>query len=211
MEKTRIYNLVILDASGSMCSIKRQAIDGFNETVQTIKAAQAKFESQEHLISLVVFNSDSTTTLYDRVAADKVQELNAETYQPNCGTPLYDAIGMATNKLLGAVKSGDKVLVTIITDGYENASKEYSGRAIKSLINDLKGKGWLFTYIGANQNVEQVAGSMGILNRMVFQSTPQGTRAMFATESRSRTGWFEKIARGESDESLQENYFEEEK
>ncbi len=88
MEKTRIYNLVILDASGSMCSIKRQAIDGFNETVQTIKAAQAKFESQEHLVSLVVFNSDSTTTLYDRVAADKVQELNAE-------TPLTTAIEKA--------------------------------------------------------------------------------------------------------------------
>ncbi len=207
--KTTIYNLVILDASGSMSCIKRQAINGFNETVQTIKAAQAKFEEQDHRISLVVFNSGETTTVYDRISAEEVKELNDNTYIPNCGTPLYDAIGNATAHLRRSVRIDDKVLVTIITDGEENSSREYNGKAIKAIIDDLKGKGWVFTYIGANQDVEKVAATMGIHNTMAFQSDAAGTHAMFERESLSRMNFCTRISEGVSDECLQENFFEE--
>ena len=210
MEKKRIYNLVILDASGSMQCIKQQAINGFNETVQTIKAAQEKFENQEHLVSLVVFSSSETTTIYDQVAAVEVKELNDESYRPNCGTPLFDAIGIATAHLRKSVKIDDNVLVTIITDGEENSSREYNGKAIKSLIEELKSKGWVFTYIGANQDVEQVAATMGINNTMAFQSDAHGTHMMFARERSSRMAWCTRVADGESIEILQENFFEDE-
>ncbi len=209
--KTTIYNLVILDASGSMSCIKRQAINGFNETVQTIKAAQAKFEEQDHRISLVVFNSDETTTVYDRISAEEVKELNDNTYIPNCGTPLYDAIGNATAHLRKSVKIDDKVLVTIITDGEENSSREYNGKAIKAIIDELKGKGWVFTYIGANQDVEKVASTMGIHNTMAFQSDAHGTHVMFAKERSSRMNFFDRISDGVCNEALQENFFEDEK
>ncbi len=205
--KTTIYNLVILDASGSMQSIKAQAINGFNETVQTIKAAQAKFEEQRHLVSLVVFNSSETKLIYDRVIASDVAELNGSNYTPDCCTPLYDAIGTSVNRLNKYVEQGDKVLVTIITDGEENSSREYDGKAIKSLIDEMKAKEWVFTYIGANQDVERVAESMGINNRMAFDADECGTQEMFATESRSRMNFFTRISKGIVGSALSDNFF----
>ena len=72
----------------------------------------------------------------------------------------------------------DNVLVTIVTDGYENASREYNGSAVKALVDELKAKGWVFAYIGANQDVEKVAASMSITNTMCFDTTHEGTVAM---------------------------------
>jgi len=73
--KQRVFNLIILDESGSMSSIEKQAIDGVNETVQTIRAAHKKHPEQEHLVSLVSFNSDEVKTIYDKVEAERVEEL----------------------------------------------------------------------------------------------------------------------------------------
>ena len=69
----------------------------------------------------------------------------AETYQPDCCTALYDAMGISLGALRKKVAEDDKVLVTVVTDGYENASKEYSGKAIKVLVDELKVKGWVFS------------------------------------------------------------------
>ena len=123
---TRIFNLIVLDESGSMEVIKQQAIMGVNETVQTIKSAQKEYEDQEHIVSLVTFNSRAVKTVYDKVQAENVAELTEADYCPNCGTPLYDAMGQALNDLRQYVADKDKVLVTIITDGYENAAHAIS-------------------------------------------------------------------------------------
>ena len=81
--KQRVFNLIILDESGSMCSIEKQAIDGVNETVQTIRAAQKKHEDQEHYLTLVSFNSDAVNTIYENVEADRVTEAIAH-YMGQC-------------------------------------------------------------------------------------------------------------------------------
>lgn len=185
MEK-KIYNLIILDESGSMHLIKPQAISGLNETLQTIKAAQEKYDSQNHYVTLVTFNSDKVKTIYDCCPANRIQELSNNDYQPNAATPLFDVIGISLTRLNEEVEDEDKVLVTIITDGYENASREYSGKAIFQLIEGLKVKGWIFTYIGANQDVEKVAASMGIRNSLLFDASPEGTEVMFKEESKCR-------------------------
>ena len=175
--KTRIFNLIIIDESGSMCSIKKEAIDSVNETIQTIRSAQKKHEGQEHFVSLVTFNDD-VKTVYDCVNVDDVKELDADTYRPDCCTALYDAMGVSLNALRRNVADNDNVLVTIVTDGYENASREYNGKSIKALVDELKAKGWVFAYIGANQDVEKVAASMSISNKMCFDTTSEGTIAM---------------------------------
>ena len=191
--KTRIFNLIIIDESGSMQSIKRAAIDSVNETIQTIRSAQKKHEDQEHYVSLVTFNDD-VKTIYECVPVDEVKELTAETYQPDCCTALYDAMGISLNALRKKVAEDDKVLVTVVTDGYENASKEYSGKAIKALVDELKAKDWIFAYIGANQDVEAVAATISITNVMQFEATPLGTAAMGARVGSARTRLFDRIA-----------------
>jgi len=194
--KTRIFNLIILDESGSMSSIEKEAISGVNETIQTICSAQNKFEDQEHIVSLVSFNSGAVKSIYDCIRVNEVKNLTNKEYVPNCCTPLYDAMGNALTKLRKKVAQDDKVLVTIITDGYENSSKEYSGAAIKTLVESLRAKGWVFTYIGANQDVEKVASSISINNVMKFHTTSDGTNAMFNTGNHFRMKWFDNISKG---------------
>ena len=58
--KTRIFNLIIIDESGSMSCIRQQAMDSVNETIQTIRAAQERNENQEHFVTLVTFNDTAT-------------------------------------------------------------------------------------------------------------------------------------------------------
>ena len=207
--KTRIFNLIIIDESGSMQSIKKAAIDSVNETIQTIRSAQKKYEDQEHFVSLVTFNDD-VKTIYECVPVDEVKELSSETYQPNGWTALYDAMGISLNALLPKVAENDKVLVTVITDGEENASKEYSGKAIKALEDELKAKGWVFAYIGANQDVEAVAATISITNVMQFEATPCGTADMSSKLSFARGKLYCRMAdRCFSAAEANENFFEE--
>lgn len=212
--KTNIYNIVILDQSGSMQSIKTEAINGYNETVQTIKAAQQKhIETQEHFVTLVSFNSSGIKTLCEKAPAEKAQELSDKTYQPDCCTPLYDAMGMTLTKFRYSLdeNADNKVLVTVITDGEENSSKEYSGEMIKKLVDELKEKGWVFTYIGANQDVERVAATISITNVMSFKATHHGTQEMFERKNRSRSRFYDRIEEGIDSQTLNCDFFEEEK
>ena len=194
--KTRIFNLIIIDESGSMQSIKKAAIDSVNETIQSIRAAE-KYEDQEHIVSLVTFHND-VKNVYECVPVKEVKELTAETYRPKCCTALYDAMGMSLNALLPKVAENDKVLVTVVTDGEENASKEYSGKAIKALVDELKAKGWVFAYMGANQDVEAVAATISITNVMHFEASDCGMKKLSGTLGKSRSRWFSKIAQGMS-------------
>lgn len=207
--KTRIFNLIIIDESGSMQSIKKAAIDSVNETIQTIRSAEQKHPEQEHYVSLVSFNDD-VKTIYDCVEVEQVKEINDETYQPSCCTALYDAMGISLSKLRKRVAESDKVLVTVVTDGYENSSKEYSGKAIKTLVDELKAKGWVFAYIGANQDVEAVAATISITNVIQFEASAMGTQEMTERENRGRMRLYEAIAADHFDsKSANESFFDE--
>ena len=87
--KTQVYNLIILDKSGSMGSIANAAIAGFNETVGGIRSAQERFkDTQEHFVSLMIFCNCEKTLVYDKVPVAEVKELTRNEYRPCCGTPL---------------------------------------------------------------------------------------------------------------------------
>ncbi len=207
---TKIYNLIILDASGSMESIHKQAVDGVNETIQTIRESQKKHENQTHYITLVSFNSSETRKLYDGASALDVKELSYSDFQPTSCTPLFDAMGFSITELQKNIEQEDKVLVSVITDGYENASTEYDSKAITCLVDKLKGEGWVFSYIGANQDAEAVGTSIGIRNCLDFSSSAEGTAIMFAREKRARTRFFDRLAKAGNEvcASMSEDYYE---
>ena len=147
-KKTQIYNLVILDKSGSMESIRKEAIDGYNETLGSIKATQLKFiDTQEHYVSLAAFCDCGIDMIYDMTPIKDADKLTKEKYDPCCCTPLFDAIGKTVKALKKKIADVEDaaVLVTIITDGYENSSKEWDGKAVSKLIEECKEEGWMFS------------------------------------------------------------------
>lgn len=194
--KTKVYNLIILDKSGSMESIRKAAIDGYNETLGSIKAAQLKYlDSQEHYISLALFCGCGVEMVYDCTPIKDAEKLTKEMYNPCCMTPLYDAIGKSVKALakISDAEEDSAVLVTIITDGMENASQEWTGHAIKRLIDERKEEGWMFSYVGADHDVESVAASISITNTVVWKKTTEGTEEMFSNENSARDRFFSKM------------------
>ena len=208
----RVRNLIIVDESGSMEVIRKQAFVGMNETLQTVRKMQEKFPDQEQFITLLTFDTGHTTWHYDNLPAAQTKDLDWKAYCPGGGTPLYDAIGKGISKVKAAIEQeksqacldssereqtrpkanaqiedGDHVLVTIITDGEENSSEEWTLKMIRTMIEKLKKQNWTFTLIGTdNLDVETMAHSFAIDEHLEFQQDDAGTKAMFARERRSR-------------------------
>ena len=183
----RVFNLIIVDESGSMSIIRRQAFAGMNETLQTVRQMQKKFPDQEQRITLVTFDTGHTTWHYDNMPASQTEDLEWNAYCPGGGTPLYDAMGMAISKVQAQTEDDDNVLVTVITDGEENSSQEWTLKMIRTMIEKLKKQHWTFTLIGTdNLDVETMSHSFAIDEHLKFQQSAAGTKAMFARERRSR-------------------------
>lgn len=183
----KIYNLIIVDESGSMSIIRNEALSGLNETIETCKKMQEMHPEMEQRITLISFDSGHFNVHLDDEPAMKAKKLTKDDYRPSAATPLYDAIGKGIAKLNAQTEAGDTVLVTIITDGEENCSQEYNLKLVKNLIEKQKAQGWTFTLIGTdNLDVEGMAGAMSIDNHMAFTEDAESTNKMFARERVAR-------------------------
>ena len=176
-----IYNVIILDESGSMSAIYDQALTGINEVLSGIRKNAADFPDQHHYVTIVTFEGNGIAgikTRRDRVAIEKIEDFTRKDYRPGGCTPLYDAMGKTLNAREGQIHEDDRVMATIITDGEENSSEEYSGKTVKEMVSRLREKGWTFAYIGANQDAVEVARDLHIDNALNFDATPEGTVRM---------------------------------
>lgn len=205
-----VFNLIILDESGSMSPLKEVTIAGFNEIVQTIQGAQAQFPNQQHRVSLVTFNGLGIRTLLDNQPTADVLPLSDEAYTPAASTPLFDAMGRSLMRLEFQTEGqiDPTVLVSILTDGDENASREFSAANVKALVDRLTLKGWSFTYMGANHAVEQVASSLSIKTSVRFETNPSSMEELFKKDRKGRMGFFHKRSQGMSSKDAQEGYWD---
>ena len=197
--ETRIYNLIILDESGSMSPIRMQALSGANDTLQSIRVAQQECPDDHQMISFVTFDSgearQDVRKIIDTEKIENVKDITLDQYQPRGCTPLYDAMGLSITALRELVKEGDHVLVTVITDGFENSSRKYSAEMIKELVESLTAHGWVFTYIGANQDSKQTASGLGIRCTMDFEVSSVGSTMMWERMNSSQREYFKKVRR----------------
>ena len=155
---------VVLDESGSMNSCWDATIDGFNEFVNGQKNAD---ESGQAYLTLVKFDAPQIHTVCTNVNVKSVEPLNRNTYRPNGGTNLMDAIGKTmnnVNNVLASVPQDERpsVMVVIITDGGENASQEFRGEQIKSMVKAAESQDWLFTFLGANVDAFSMGQTFGM-------------------------------------------------
>ncbi|NLK47738.1 MAG: VWA domain-containing protein [Bacteroidales bacterium] len=151
MEKNYLKIIFVIDESGSMQGSERDVIGGFNNFVE-----KQKNENYGKIdVSLYKFN-DQVNCVINNQPASEVRKLTLKDYNPNNFTALYDAVGKAiheTDKQIEFIPEAErpnKVMMVIITDGEENASKEYSGAAIRSIISSHeKLMGWNFIFLGS--------------------------------------------------------------
>ena len=198
-DKARIYNLIIVDESGSMSHLREATLSGINETIGTIKSAQKEFaETQEHTLTLVTFDSDSNRpdvrTMIDNQSIMEVKEF--KDYMPNGCTPLYDAMGQSLTKLHTAIK-GDvdaSAVVTVLTDGLENASHEWDAQSLRKLIEQLKEEGWSFSYMGSAHNVKEVTDLLSIENVVEFSHDQLGAAHTWGRERSSRRAYYQRMS-----------------
>jgi hypothetical protein len=184
------HYLLILDKSGSMQSVRDVTLSGFNENIQTIKSLVKKYPNQKFYVSLVAFNVEPEVVIWKK-DADKIEELTAKSYIPEGVTALFDAVGYGVNRLreeiIDDLKNPEvKVVVSIFTDGEENASKKYFGKDISDLLEEIqKMKQWTCSYIGANHDVKHMASSLNIplSNTISYYSDKIGTTKAFKAAS----------------------------
>lgn len=199
-KETRILNLIILDESGSMDSIRNQALTGVNEAIQTIRQAQKENPDDNQMLSFVTFDQGprkrpDVRLIIGNEKIDNVEDIRPEQYKPEGMTPLYDAMGKSITAMQKCVRDGDHVLVTVVTDGYENSSQVYTEEMIKELVDGLSAKGWVFTYIGANQDSSQTARDLGIKSTMDFEATVEGSEMMWRKMRSSNREYYKKVRR----------------
>ncbi|MDE6578863.1 MAG: hypothetical protein K2J82_07365 [Muribaculaceae bacterium] len=185
MGKTTCFNLIILDESGSMSSISPQTIAGCNETLNVIRSLNEKYaDSQRQLVSIYVFQSgnDKSPSRYlcKNVPIEQAKDITDKDYRPWGCTPLLDAVGSTLVDLRAVASTHEDAVasVTIITDGMENSSSEYTWEQVSKLIEQLKELGWNFNFIGANIDVVKVSRKMNIDNSMAFNASAKGTSNM---------------------------------
>lgn len=186
----------VLDETGSMMSIKDKTIKDFNEYLQEVKRAKS-----DAVFTLTKFNANKVEVVYTKKPLKEVPALTASTYNPTDSTPLYDAIGR-TVKALEVDEGKQEILVVILTDGEENASKEYDKKAIKALMKEKETKGWTFVYLGVGEAAWAEGQKLGVA---LYAQTVTAGRAMnigsgatmaFMKSGRSGTQYF--MSKGEN-------------
>jgi len=183
-----IYNLIILDESGSMSAIYDETLQAVNEAFSGIRRNQDEFPEQRHYVSIVTFEGTGMSgvrTRRDRVPVGEIRDFTEKDYRPGGCTPLLDAMGRSLHDLECKTGENDRVFATVITDGYENSSQEYTGKMIKALVGRLQTKGWTFAYIGANQDAVEAASELNIDNALNFDASPKGMDEMSSRYTRA--------------------------
>ena len=205
----RIYNLIILDESGSMTSIREEALNGTNMTIDAIRRAQTENPEDNQMLCFVTFDTrtgqDSVRIIVDCEKIQDTKNIAESQYQPYGMTPLLDAIGMSVTSLEKLVKDGDNVLVTVITDGMENSSVKYNPGQIKELTESLSNKNWVFNYIGANQDSERNASNLGFNGSMDFEASGRGAFMLWGKLQSSSNEYYKKVRR-ERMSGIKEDY-----
>lgn len=187
--KTVVFNLIVLDESGSMAPMYEHVLAGVNETLHAIRKAEIENSDQAHFVTLAAFDSKHYNRIYSCTAAANALDITSDQYHPGEKTPLYDAIGKSITELKPCVKDGDMVRVTVITDGCDSTSRLYDVQAVKLMIDSLRENGWAFTYIGASQGVAQVAKLMSGDNNVDFETTEED--GMLMREKPNRMNLFQ--------------------
>ncbi len=180
---------VVLDRSGSMRAIASDMIGGFQAFIE-----EQRQDEGSARISVVQFDGEDPFEVLIDGEDLQTARLDARKYIPRGVTPLLDAVGRMIARIDASIAErktleleAEDQVVLIITDGYENASVEYSLPAVKGLIEARRADGWVFVFLGADQDSFEEGGRIGVSvsNRRDWDKSAAGTKQMWSQVSSS--------------------------
>lgn len=209
--RTPVHISILLDRSGSMSSIADDMVGGLNAFLEeqrrgvgSARVTLAQFDSQDPFEVLIAG---------DDLAS--VSGLDPHRYLPRDSTPLFDAVGRMIARIDGEILERadaglpiEDQLVVIITDGFENASTEFSGRMIHDLIEARRGRAWAFVFLGADDATFTESSAIGISrgSTLRWDKTGQRTAEMLAKLSNETSSYraMERLQRTQKSEAFME-------
>jgi uncharacterized protein YegL len=199
-ERAILINFV-LDKSGSMEMIRPATVAGFNQFLR-----DQQREGGSATMTLTLFDTHCRTVVSAMPLAE-VRPLNSRSYVPGGGTALYDAIArtMTITDEYVATHKPDQVLFVIMTDGQENASREFDRHSIMEMIEDRqKIADYEFIYLGANQDAYAVGDGLGIRGgrTLDFAASPAAAQATM-----QRVSWNVRAHRRLGEKKLESHAF----
>lgn len=203
-KKPKTYFVIIMDESSSMSPMWDESISYFNDQITTIKE---KAKEQDISCIYVKFSNDVREVFFD-VSVEKIPQLTKNLYSPNGMTALLDSLGLTIGHMFKDLKDINdenvSVLLTCVTDGQENASKEFSRYnggtlKIKQLIEPLKATNrWTFVFQGAAENFLEQATEIGINvgNTTTFDASSLGMMDLTRRSQKATENYFQARAAG---------------
>ena len=177
---TTLTLAVVLDRSGSMDEIWKEVIGSLDTMLDE--------QSAEGMTTVVPVVFDDRIDVLEKVVAGDGQPI-PDSVKPRGMTALYDGIAAGIHAAEQYAGTTDKTAVVIVTDGYENHSKEYDAVKIAGMIDEKRAAGWEFIFIGANQDAWATGGGMGIASNHNWEQTAVGTRAAYNDTSRKLSSY----------------------
>ena len=175
------YITFVMDETGSMTSLRDEAITGFNKYIDDLRD---NLDGRVNF-SMMKFDSTKEEWFVRKATLKQIPRLTKKNYRPGATTPLWDAVGHAIEETEKRIdrKKNPKVILTIFTDGYENASRYYTDEMVKVMIEEHDD--WAINFLGANMDAWDVANSIGITvgSSINFDFSKKGIEDGFGTVS----------------------------
>jgi uncharacterized protein YegL len=187
--KKTIYHFIV-DQSGSMSGSEAQTIEGFNSQLLTLQRLKSEFPENEYVVSVTYFE-DEVMDIIKFQSVENVALLNRENYKPGGLTALLDGMGKsitAVKEKYGRDLENDEasVVVVVLTDGGENASKFYTRPLIAEMIKDLDATGkWTFSFLGADFDAVRASQDLNIRRENIMSFDKRQYSTMMADMSDS--------------------------
>jgi hypothetical protein len=167
-----------------MSSVQEATVEAFNGYLESQRQAG------DIVATLTLFDFTGTVsvdTVFEDLPGDQVPLLTMGTYQPRGGTPLLDAVGRTLASARQAVegKDYDSHIFVVLTDGFENSSKEWSVDQVREQIKAIEQDGWQVIFLGANQDAWDTAHSFGstMSTSVTYGGTGQSVAAALTAAS----------------------------
>jgi len=210
--KNATHIALVLDRSGSMESIATDTVGGINRFIKDQQAVPG-----DCTLVLVQFDTQAIDKLRALAPIKDIALVNTSEFQPRALTPLWDAVGKTIVetgdylKSLPEAQRPDKIIFVVMTDGYENSSRDYTHAQVRDMIqHQTDVYKWQFVFLGANINSYAVGGAVGISGQNVMNYAPNSASvaAVYAATSSNvrsyRTGGSACMAFSEADREAQE-------